>query len=147
MTRPVEADVAIRFYKKHRGEATKNIGLRDYERLKNVLAAAEHKNMLLPRGVYSDTDELLAAGIFLVSKGRIVYLMGSASSKGREARAMYDLFDHVIMQFSDHPMVLDFEGSEIPGVARFFKGFGSEKRPYYKLVINRLPWIMRWLKG
>jgi hypothetical protein len=146
IVRPLETDIAVKFYKKYKGEVTSAIGLQDYARLKNLLFKAERKNMLLTRGVYNETDELLATGIFLISKGRIVYLMGTASRKGREARAMFTLFDDIIAQFSEQPMVLDFEGSEIPGIARFFKGFGPEKKPYFKLHINRLPAIIRWLK-
>jgi hypothetical protein len=144
--RPVETEVAVRFYRKYKGEATTVIGPQDYKRLKTLLEKAEQKGMLLVRGVYNDVDELLATGIFLISKGRIIYLIGSASSKGREARAMYTLFDNIILQFSEQPIILDFEGSEIPGIARFFKGFGPEKRSYFKLHINRLPAIIRWLK-
>jgi hypothetical protein len=144
--RPIDTEVAVKFYRKHKGEVTKNIRPSDYRRLNELLATAQLKSMLLTRGVYSDTDELLAVGVFLMHKGRIIYLIGSASGKGREARAMVALFDHVIAQFSEHPMLLDFEGSEVPGIARFFKGFGPEKKPYYKLHINRLPAIVRWLK-
>ena len=59
---------------------------------------------------------------------------------------LHYLFDHVIMQFAEHQMLLDFEGSEIPGIARFFKSFGSGKTHYFRLKINKLPWLLRWLK-
>lgn len=146
IVRPIDTETVVRYYRKYKGEVTKALGSQDYKRLKNLLAKADQKDMLLARGVYNDTDELLAAGAFLISKGRIIYLIGSASYKGREARAMYTLFDNMILQFSEHPMLLDFEGSEIAGIARFFKGFGPIKQPYFKLHINRLPAIIRWLK-
>jgi hypothetical protein len=43
-------------------------------------------------------------------------------------------------------MILDFEGSEIPGIARFFKSFGAEKFHYYRLKMNRLPWFIKLIK-
>jgi len=57
------------------------------------------------------------------------------------------LFDHLILQFAGHGMTFDFEGSENPGIARFYKSFGAEKVHYYRLKINRLPWIIRLLKS
>jgi hypothetical protein len=144
--RPVSISAAITFYRKHKGEVTSDIGSSDYKRLEQLLKQAGQHEMLLTRGVYSDTDELLAAGVFLVHNQRLIYLLGNASPKGRDARAMFLLFDHIIQQFSEQPVLLDFEGSEVPGIARFFKGFGPEKKPYFNLRINRLPLLVRWLK-
>jgi hypothetical protein len=144
--KPVDIALAVAFYQKYKGALTQQVLPVDYQRLIAILEAAMLRNMVLPRGVYSESDELLAVGIFVMHKGRIIYLLGCAADNGREKRAMYLLFDDIIFHFSSHPMILDFEGSEIPGIARFFKGFGAVKRPYYKLRINRLPWFVRWLK-
>ena len=45
---------------------------------------------------------------------------------------------------SDH--ILDFEGSSIPGLARFYSGFGAHDEPFYFHVENNLPWYLRWRK-
>jgi hypothetical protein len=137
---------AVAFYQKYKAMNTSNVLPEDYENLLNVILIAMQKQMLLCRGVFAEDETLLAVGIYLLHKGRIIYLLGGASDEGREKRSMYYLFDDLILQFSDHNQLLDFEGSEIPGIARFFKGFGAEKRPYYKLHINRLPWPFNWLK-
>jgi hypothetical protein len=55
--------------------------------------------------------------------------------------------DNIIFLFAEHRMVLDFEGSEIEGIARFFKSFGAEKRNYYRYKRNRLPWLLRIFKN
>jgi hypothetical protein len=142
----IDAEMAVAFYQKHKGNNTANVLPKHYNNFKTVLAVALQKNMLYCRGVFNEHNELIACGIFLIHNGRIIYMMGGASGKGRDARSMYALFDHLITQFCNHPILLDFEGSEIPGIARFYKGFGAEKRPYFKLKLNRLPWFMRWLK-
>ena len=40
----------------------------------------------------------------------------------------------------------DFEGSMIPGVARFYAGFGANPETYFQLKFNRLPLPLRWIK-
>jgi lipid II:glycine glycyltransferase (peptidoglycan interpeptide bridge formation enzyme) len=142
----IDADIAVSFYQKYKGNNTANVLPKHYKQFKAALQIALQRDMLLSRGVFNEHHELIATGIFLIHQGRIIYMMGGASAKGRDARSMYALFDHVIVQFCEHPMLFDFEGSEIPGIARFYKGFGAEKRPYFKLRLNRLPWFIRWLK-
>jgi hypothetical protein len=43
-------------------------------------------------------------------------------------------------------MTLDFEGSNIPGIARFYKGFGALPQTYYSLHQNRLPKLLQIFK-
>jgi hypothetical protein len=143
---PIDPAKAVAFYQKYKAVNTSNVLPSDYENFLNVTLIAADKQLLLCRGVFSESEELLAVGIFLLHRGRIIYVLGGASDEGREKRSMYCLFDDLILQFSNHALLLDFEGSEIPGIARFFKGFGAEKRPYFKLHINRLPWPFKWLK-
>lgn len=144
--KPAEPGEIIRFYEKHKSAETKNVGKADYEMLSLLSNKAATQQMMMAYGVYNDNEELLAGGLFLITGKRIIYLLGTASGKGKESRAMYALIDYMLMQRSGFAATFDFEGSEIPGIARFFKGFGAEKETYYKLKINRLPWIIRWLK-
>jgi hypothetical protein len=43
-------------------------------------------------------------------------------------------------------MILDFEGSDHPGIAHFYANFGGIDQPYFFYRRNRLPWPIRWLK-
>ncbi|MDX5321128.1 MAG: hypothetical protein LPK45_08460, partial [Bacteroidota bacterium] len=40
------------------------------------------------------------------------------------------ILDHVIKKFSGQAYTFDFEGSEIPGIAHFFKKFNPQNSPY-----------------
>ncbi len=144
--KPAEPNEVIKFYKKHKGIETKNVNTEDYEMLMRLCAKAREQKTMMAYGVYNDSGELLAGGLFLTAARRVVYLLGTASTKGKESRAMYALMDYMLMQRCGFQVVFDFEGSEIQGIARFFKGFGAEKETYYKLRVNRLPWLIRWLK-
>ena len=43
-------------------------------------------------------------------------------------------------------IIFDFEGSNLPGVARLYKGFGSKENVYLQIRKNNLPKLVRWLK-
>ena len=72
--------------------------------------------------------------------------MSASNEQGKRSRAMFALIDHIIDKYSDTGLVLDFEGSNIKGVARFFAGFGAEQHDYYNIHINKLPFPLNVLK-
>jgi hypothetical protein len=46
---------------------------------------------------------------------------------------MFLLIDKLIQKESGKLLSLDFEGSRIEGIARFYSGFGATNHPYYIL--------------
>lgn len=136
----------VTFYKKHKAHSTLGVKESDYQMLLQVLEKAEDNHKLFCRGVFDVSGELLAAGAFLEYKNRVIFLLGNGSSKGRDLGAMTFMMEGVIQQFVGTDKVLDFEGSEIDGIARFFKSFGAEKTHYFKFKRNTLPWLLRIIK-
>lgn len=90
--------------------------------------------------------ELVGAAFFIFFEGRIYYLIPVSSEKGKAERAMFAILDHVIHKYADTGLILDFEGSEIPGIARFFAGFGAKPINYFNLKLNRLPFPYKLFK-
>jgi hypothetical protein len=145
--RTISVQEVILFYKLHKAVSTKGVKEKDYQMLQRLMEKALENRKILTKGVYAKSGELLAAGAFLLNQNRIIFLLGNGSELGRELGAMTYLMDCLIFQFSNHKMIFDFEGSEIEGIARFFKSFGSERRNYYRYKRNRLPWILRLFKS
>ena len=54
------------------------------------------------------------------------------------ANAMAFLIDSFIKEHAEQHLVLDFEGSMIPGVARFYESFGGQKHRYFQLIKNNV---------
>ena len=54
---------------------------------------------------------------------------------GRVKRAHFYLLDQLIAEFATKNMILDFEGSDVPGIAEFYRKFGSVNQPYPFLKI------------
>jgi hypothetical protein len=84
-----------------------------------------------------------AAGIGLIRwKGRLINLLPFTTQDGWDGRAMYFLLVNVLRENPYDVEVFDFEGSEIPGVARFYKGFGPSKESYNSIHYIKHPWLL-----
>lgn len=97
-------------------------------------------------GVENGNGQLLAAAVFFIGFGRAYYIMAANSPEGFESGASQLLLDDFIRQHSGESLLLDFEGSDVPGVAFFYSSFGAREEKYPALLLNRLPRFLRWLK-
>ena len=86
-------------------------------------------------------EKLLTAAFMAFSRTRIIYLMSATTPEGKEDRAMFQIMDAVIRKHAGADYSLDFEGSSIPSIARFFGGFGAGPEIYQQFSFNRFP---RW---
>ncbi|TVR89297.1 MAG: GNAT family N-acetyltransferase [Saprospirales bacterium] len=77
--------------------------------------------------------ELLSIAFFVKTSTRLVYLIAATQPGGKALGAGHFLVDGVIKKYAGRRVVLDFEGSKVPGIARFFKMFGSVEQPYHHL--------------
>lgn len=92
-------------------------------------------------------DETLHAAIFMMYSGAsMINLLNVTTDEGRESGAMHYLLDYIIQSNANKPKIIDFEGSSITGIARFYESFGAENVPYYEFKQNKLPWWIRWKK-
>jgi len=144
--KPVSIEMATSFYRENNAHKIKKIHSIHYSNLEKALNLANSKEFLFIKGVYSEQNELLAVAVFVKFKSRITFLMGAVNETGKKHRAMYFIINSFISENASSNLLLDFEGSEISGVARFYQGFGSTLRPYFHLKINRLPWLLKLLK-
>lgn len=126
-----------------------NLHLHSYHRRilsKLIMYSLEHQYGEI-YGVYDDKNELVASAFFLFSGKRLIYLLSVSSETGKENRAMFFLIDQIIKKNEGKDKILDFEGSEIPGLEQFFSGFGAVPVDYARLIINNLPRGLKWLKS
>jgi hypothetical protein len=98
-------------------------------------------------GAYDDRNTLCAAAFFLGSHNKSIYLFAASNQKGTENSAMFLLIDHYIKKNSDKNVTLDFEGSMLPGLARFYGGFGAKECKFLNIRINNLAWPLKYLKN
>ena len=114
--------------------------------LKRVMDYGFSQGNAMIYGAYNQHNMLCAAAFFIFSGQRVTYLNAVSSDEGKNINAMHLIVDQFIQEHSGLPLTLDFEGSVIPGIARFYKGFGAQTEQYYCLKSNRLPLPLRWFK-
>ncbi len=90
--------------------------------------------------------EILSAAFLLSWEDRLYYLNAYSSLRGKELKAAFAIVDKVITDHAATCTILDFEGSEVAGVDRFYRGFGALTEPYLLIRMNRLPGFLRLLK-
>lgn len=123
-----------------------NLSDNNYVVLERLMKTCIEKNRAVSLGAFKDTH-LCAAVFFVLSAKKAIYLVAVSDEQGKNDRAMFLLVDHFIKTHIGKISILDFEGSEIPGIARFFHGFSAKAVNYSRVKINRLPWYMRiWKK-
>jgi hypothetical protein len=62
-----------------------------------------------------------------------VFLLSASNDRGKELRGMFLVLDTFIQMHAGDINMLDFEGSNISSIARFFQGFGAKARIYQRV--------------
>ena len=81
---------------------------------------------------FAHIDEVPIAALALLWSGkRMIYLCPISSEYGKQCSAMFRIVNQIIVDYQDTGTTLDFEGSRIEGIARFYRGFGAKLEPYF----------------
>lgn len=146
MTSSIKPEKLVEMYREHQGPKIPELDDAAYHAAHRVIYNALHRGMGFLSAITNEQNSIIAAGFFLTSKNRIVNLLPTTTPEGREKRAMHVLLDSLIHQNAGKPMIFDFEGSSVPGVAKFYESFGAVNNPYYTIKRNNLPFFAKWFK-
>jgi len=117
----------IRLYEKYAKKKPNRFTL---EKLRKVITYAIDNQKGEIVFACENANTAISGAFFLKDLGRIIYMTSFSTAKGLENSAMFLIMDEMIRKNAMKPIIFDFEGSMIPGVARFFAGFGAEKKVY-----------------
>ena len=145
LAKNIKPEEIIALFRENRGKLLTNLDNEDYVRLSRLTYSGIYKGIISTYGVYDQINTLCAAAIFLQSKKKTIFLFSGLNDFGREAGAMAWLIDSFIKENQHKHLTLDFEGSNDPNLARFYKGFGSTEVTYPHLCFNRLGPVTRLL--
>ena len=133
-----ESSIIIDLFRKNRGKDIKHWGDREYNRLLSLVEAAKNHEKCLVLAAQNTDNQIVAGAIFMISHKKIVFLFSGANESNKDSHALSFLLDYVINRFSGTDNILDFEGSDNDGLARFYKGFGGEEKYYMGFKFNKL---------
>lgn len=141
VTRTDDIETALDLVEKTYERQDRRFGARDTAReIHAVLSDRDEAAAFVAR---DDTDVPVAAIYLLWDGKRAYYLLGGYDDERGQRGATAMVLWRAI-QYTDEDLGLpefDFEGSDIPGIERFFRQFGGELSPYYGLR-----WSTPWLR-
>jgi hypothetical protein len=143
LSKHIKPDDVIRLFRMNRGRTISHWNENEYNRLKKLVYQAIYRGQGFVVGAYTQQNELCSGAIFVRSHGKLVFLFSGSSPAGKELHGLTFILDSVIREHAPGHLVLDFEGSDNPGLAQFYKGFGSKQTTYPGITINRLPLLHR----
>jgi len=136
----------IHLFKSQYGNRFPHVRETDYLHFEKLCNEMTRNKMIFIRQVTDPSGSLLNSSIFFRDDRRIYNIMSVSVPDGREKRAHFFLLDQLILEFARQNLILDLEGSELPGVAEFYRKFGTVNQPYPFLKYNHLPFPFRLFK-
>lgn len=133
----------IRHFRQNKGREVRSFSDHDYLVLKHLIYAGIHKGMVKTYSAYSSENNFCAGAIFYRSHHKVVFLFSATTEAARSNGAMFLIIDQFIREHAGQELVLDFEGSSDPNLARFYSGFGSKECVFLRLVMNHMPFYMK----
>jgi hypothetical protein len=118
----------------------------DFANFEKICKRLSEENNLLIRHISGSYNKLLAAVILLKDGNRLYNVISSVSPEGKLAQANYFLYDQLIQEFCNSEYVLDFEGSDVQGIAEFYKRFAPRNQPYPFVKVNNLNPLLKLIK-
>jgi hypothetical protein len=139
----IRPDEIIEVFKQNKGKEIRVLNDLDYVRLKRIIYTCLYKGKAKIYGAYTPENELCAGAVFTFSHNKATFLFSATNEVAKELGAMPLLIDHFIKEHAQTHLTLDFEGSNDPNLARFYKSFNANEIFYPHLKIDRLPWLVR----
>jgi ribosomal protein S24E len=137
---------AVTSFRTQYGNRMKNITAAAYESFAQLCLQYERQYACITRAAVAASGEIQAVVLLLKDERRLYNLMNTTLPEGRKNFANHWLLDQVIKEFAEEKLLLDLEGSELPGVRQFYEGFGAVEQPYFHYHFNRMPfpfWLFR----
>jgi hypothetical protein len=139
------ADELIDLYKKLYGTRFPSVKKSDYDALKtNCKTLLSSNNLILRKA--SINGKIQAAIILLKDAKRLYNIAPSVTEDGRKLSANHFLYNSVIEEFAEQDLILDFEGSDLKGVANFYQSMNPINEKYVSIKYNNLPKLVKIFK-
>jgi hypothetical protein len=107
------------------------------KKIASIISYTQKQKISKIYSVHRLNGSLLSVAAFIYSHNKAYYLFAASNLLGKEYSSMFMLIDEFIKNHAERNLTLDFEGSMIPNLARFYKGFGSKETFYVNLKYKK----------
>ena len=137
---------AIQSYEELYSSTLKFFTAADYQRFIHFCEGFKDGNLHV-REVRDKNQQVVAMVLLIEWRERLYNLISCITQTGRTLEANYWMYDQIIREFAGTDRWLDLEGSDVSGIANFYRKLGPVEEPYPFLRINKLPAIVKVLKN
>lgn len=144
ITNNIKTQKIIQLFRENASKLLIKIKPKHYKILDKLIEEGLRMGYAEPIAALDKTNQLCAGAVFFQSHKKAIYILAATNSNGRNTGAMSLLIDRYIASNSNTNLVIDFEGSIIPSVAKFYKGFDAYEVPYWvyrKKILGFKNWI------
>lgn len=139
----IKPEDIIHLFRQNKGRQLGHLSDNNYQLLKRLIYVLIYKRMAQIGGVYNEMNELCAGAFFIKSNKKLIFYFSATNREARDNGAMPMLIDSVIREYAGSHLTFDFEGSNDPNLARFYKGFGAKELHYMHYRQTRLNLLQR----
>ncbi|MFN0082504.1 MAG: hypothetical protein ACKVOM_08300 [Ferruginibacter sp.] len=139
-------EFTVNLYKENYAFKTPNVSDDDYKKFLDVCHLLETKNNCFTRSMCDNDGSILCSIICLADEKRIYIIMNSSTESGRKKEASTFLYDELIKEFCGSGKLIDYAGSDVPGVHFFVNKFCPVNEPVFFYHYNNLPGFLKLFK-
>jgi hypothetical protein len=142
----ISPEEIVALFKKTKGNELELFQPGHYQSLIRLMHTCLSQKNGFTIAVYKGT-ELYAAAFFMYSNNRFTYLKSGITNEGKDSGAMHFLMDRFIELNAGKGKTLDFGGSSVESVARFYKSFGARDCVYLQIEKGTFFKLLKWFKS
>ena len=146
-SRQSNIEFTVQLYQNNYGYRTPHLSSNDYQKFLHVCNLLCSKYKCFTRSMCARDGSVLCSLICLFDNKRIYTIINPSTEIGRKKESAVFLIDELIKEFSGKDIVLDFVGSDLPGVKFFLNKFSPVNEPCFFYHYNKLPYPLRYLKS
>ncbi len=134
------ADIIALFRVNKGTESSVHFQDEDYARLQRIADYLLEHNLLEVYGVRTTDGQLAAGALFVKDGNRRWFWFSGRDNQLSDGKPMFLLLDTYIRDHAGSDLLLDFNGSSNPNVARLYQGFGGKRYtiPFVRQFGSRL---------
>jgi hypothetical protein len=133
----------IQLFRQNRGHSIQNLGDKEYTILERLAHALLHRGMASLTAAMAGGNRLLAGALISELPNQSTFLFSATERREENHGALAWLIDRYLRDHAGEARFFDFEGSDNPGLARFYAGFGARETSYPAIRLNTLPEPLR----